>query len=131
MIKVIKYSLYYALIMFIGHYLKVMGLPSIFSLPFFILIPYNYLAILFGIKKPIEKNNDLNYKANLKYFIIFTSLIIVILYFVVNLSTGMSLGLLIFLLITNIIELYLTKIRNENIKDITTTNIKNYFNEKK
>ena len=42
--------------------MKYLGIPSFYELPYLILIPFNYLAINYGIKHPLEKRKDIEYR---------------------------------------------------------------------
>lgn len=128
--KIIKYTLSYALIMFLGHYIKKVGVSSIFDIPFLVLIPYNYLALSFGIKRRIEKNDDINYKENIIGFIFSTTSVIIILCIIVNHDIGIFFWQCAFLILINIIELYLIVPKKQSLESETKKNIDDYFKNK-
>lgn len=125
--KLLPYIIKYALIIIIGEYIRILGIPSIYSLPKIVLIPFGFLAIRYGILYQIEKAKEIDYKKEKITLIIITTII----------NTGMlkliqsnTLSLLI-LNITTVITLWLFKSKKERIKEITDRNIKEYFQEKK
>ena len=60
--KIFYYFFRYVLILLLGNFVKYLGIPSFYELPYLILIPFNYLAINYGIKHPLKKRNDIEYK---------------------------------------------------------------------
>lgn len=129
--KILKYSLIYELIMFIGHYIKIIGIPSIFDFSFLLLIAYNFLAIKIGIINNIDKNKDIIYKDNTLKFIFITSLFNTILCLLVNLDIGITFSHWSVFMIINAIELFIVRPKQQSIDITTKKNIEGYFQNKK
>lgn len=125
--KYIYYFLKYAIIMIIGDLIKIIHIPSIYTLPFLVLIPYNFLAIEYGIKYPLEKRKDISKKELLIPILILSSLLIIIMMKLNNIPNTN----IIIILIANFIELYLIKPKHESQKEIIENNIKDYFEQNK
>ena len=121
------YFFRYALILILGNFVKYLGIPSFYELPYIILIPFNYLAISYGIKHPLEKRKDIEYKKIKKTLIILGIIIntTVILLFNPNLISW------IILTTSTIIILLLSTPKHEKIKDETQKYIDEYFNTHK
>ena len=73
--KILYYFFRYSLIMLIGYLLKYVVIYSIFNLPYIIIIAYNYLAILYGIKKPLEIRRDIRFNKLLCPLMLMTTLL--------------------------------------------------------
>ena len=71
----IYYVLRYVVVILLGYFIKFVGLPSIYDLSFLIYIPFNYIAISYGILNPVNKRKDVSYNKIIKLYIIITSLI--------------------------------------------------------
>lgn len=121
------YFFRYTLILLLGNFVKYLGIPSFYELPYLILIPFNYLAINYGIKHPLEKRKDIEYKKIKKPLITLCIIIntIVILLFNPNLISW------IFLTISSIIILHLSTPKYEKINEETQNYIDEYFNTHK
>ena len=61
----------YPLILLLAHFIYILHIPSIYSLPILVLIPFNYLAINYGIRKPLQEKG-ISYQNNLVKLILFT-----------------------------------------------------------
>ena len=96
-------------------------------MPYWILIPFNYLAINYGIKHPLEKRKDIEYKKIKKPLITLCVVanIIILFLFNPNLISG------IILITSTIIILLLSTPKYEKIKDETQKYIDQYFNDNK
>jgi hypothetical protein len=125
--KILYYFCRYALIIVLGHAIKHIGIPSIFSLPYIVFIPYNYLAVLYGIKKPLEKRKDIKYKKLLIPLLVLTTLLDTIIIYDSNIPFS---GWII-LSIINITELIVMKPNYEKIQEDTKSYIDDYFKNKK
>lgn len=125
--KVIPYILKYALIIILGEYIRILGIPSIYSLPKIVLIPFGFLAIRYGILHQIERKKEIDYKKEKIFLIIITTLINtgILILIQSNIFSWLILN------ITTIITLWLFKSKKERLKEITDKNIKEYFQEKK
>lgn len=113
--------------MILGDIVKIIKLPNIYSLPIIVTILFNYLAIQYGIKYPIEKRKDITKKELFIPILIFSSIILTFLLKTNDHSNSM----IIIALLANYIELYLMKPKHEQIEEIITKNIKDYFESKK
>lgn len=123
----IYYVLRYVDVILLGYFIKFVGLPSIYDLSFLIYIPFNYIAISYGILNPVNKRKDVSYNKIIKSYIVITSLITFL--FVWLISKDIFNGLI--LAIINIIELLCIKpsfIKNDQI---TSQNIADYFKNHK
>lgn len=123
----IYYVLRYVVVILLGYFIKFVGLPSIYNLSFLIYIPFNYIAISYGILNPVNKRKDVSYNKLIKLYIIITSLIAFL--FVWLISKDVFNGLI--LVVINIIELLCIKpsfIKNDQI---TSQNIADYFKNHK
>ena len=123
----IYYVLRYVVVILLGYFIKFIGLPSIYDLSFLIYIPFNYIAISYGILNPANKRKDVSYNKIIKPYIVITSLIAFL--FVWLISKDIFNG---FILATiNIIELLCIKpsfIKNDQA---TSQNIADYFKNHK
>lgn len=113
--------------MIIGEYIRILGIPSIYSLPKIVLIPFGFLAIRYGILHQIERTKEIDYKKIKLILIMITILINTGIIILIN-SNIIS---WIILNTTTTISLWIFKPRNEILKEITDKNIKEYFEEKK
>lgn len=120
---VLYYFSRYLLIILIGEALKLLDIKSIYQRPIPIIIIYNLLAILIGIKRPLEKRKDIKYKELLSSLIPLSTLASL---FIIYIS-GPNLELWLSITIINIIELLLLKPKNQIIEDQTQRNIAEYF----
>lgn len=121
--KILYYFFKYALIMTIGYLIKYIGIPNIFSLPFIVLILYNYLAILYGIKRPLENRRDIKYKDILIPMIILTNIFDTVLIYI----SDVTIGGWIILIISNTLELIIAKPKYEKINEENKKYIDEYF----
>ncbi len=123
----IYYVLRYVVVILLGYFIKFVGLPSIYDLSFLIYIPFNYIAISYGILNPVNKRKDVSYNKIIKLYIIITSLIAFLFVWLISkdIFNGLILGII------NIIELLCIKpsfIKNDQI---TSQNIADYFKNHK
>lgn len=123
----IYYVLRYVVVILLGYFIKFVGLPSIYDLSFLIYIPFNYIAISYGILNPVNKRKDVSYNKIIKLYIIITSLIAFLFVWLISkdIFNGLILGII------NIIELLCIKpsfIKNDQI---TLQNIADYFKNHK
>lgn len=125
--KLLPYIIKYTLIIIIGEYIKILGIPSIYSLPKIVLIPFGFLAIRYGILYQIENKKEIDYKKEKMFLIIITTIINtgILILIQSNIFSWFILN------ITTIITLWLFKSKKEQLKEITDKNIKEYFQEKK
>ena len=123
----IYYVLRYVVVILLGYFIKFIGLPSIYDLSFLLYIPFNYVAISYGILNPVNKRKDVSYNKIIKPYIVMTSLIAFL--FAWLISKDIFNGLI--LAVINIIELLCIKpsfIKNDQI---TSQNIDDYFKNHK
>ena len=125
--KIFYYFFRYTLILLLGNFVKYLGIPSLYELPYLLLIPFNYLAISYGIKHPLEKSKDIEYKKIKKTFIILCILINTIVVFLFN----PDLISWVILTMSTIIILLLNTPKHEKIQDETQKYIDEYFNNHK
>ena len=123
----IYYVLRYVVVILLGYFIKFVGLPSIYDLSFLIYIPFNYIAISYGILNPVNKRKDVSYNKIIKLYIVITSLIAFLFVWLISkdIFNGLILGII------NIIELLCIKpsfIKNDQI---TSQNIADYFKNHK
>lgn len=123
----IYYVLRYAVVILLGYFIKFVGLPSIYDLSFLIYIPFNYIAISYGILNPVNKRKDVSYNKIIKLYIIITSLIAFL--FVWLISKDIFNGLI--LVVINIIELLCIKPSFIKNNQIISQNIDDYFKKHK
>lgn len=123
----IYYVLRYVVVILLGYFIKFVGLPSIYDLSFLIYIPFNYIAISYGILNPVNKRKDVSYNKIIKPYIVMTASIAFL--FAWLISKDIFNG---FILATiNIIELLCIKpsfIKNDQA---TSQNIADYFKNHK
>ena len=124
--KILYYFFRYSLIIFIGYLIKFVVIYSIFNLPYIVIIVYNYLAILYGIKKPLEIRKDIKYNKILCPLIFMTTLLNTI--FMALLSISFSRWFIISII--NIIELIFMKPNYEKNEEKTQKYIEEYFRNK-
>lgn len=118
--------LYYALFLFIGDWIKYLGIPSIYNLPYFVLIPFNFLSISYSIKKSYKKMENKKYKQLIIPLIFLYSVLdtIVILLFEAMLTPW------IIIISTTVITLLVIKPAKETIEQKTKKNIEQYFKKR-
>lgn len=123
----IYYVLRYVVVILLGYFIKFIGLPSIYDLSFLIYIPFNYIAISYGILNPVNKRKDVSYNKIIKPYIVMTSLIAFL--FAWLISKDIFNGLI--LAVINIIELLCIKPSFIKNNQITSKNIDDYFKKHK
>ena len=125
--KFLYYFFRYSIFLLLGNFIKYLGIPSLYELPYLILIPFNYLAINYGIKHPLEKRKDIEYKKIKLPLIIMCVILntIIILIFKPNFVSWLI------LVVSTIIILFLNTPKHEKIKDETQKYIGEYFNNNK
>ncbi|MBD9075075.1 hypothetical protein EGP91_03625 [bacterium] len=123
----IYYVLRYVVVILLGYFIKFVGLPSIYDLSFLIYIPFNYIAISYGILNPVNKRKDVSYNKLIKPYIVITSLIAFL--FVWLISKDVFNGLI--LVVINIIELLCIKPSFIKNNQIISQNINDYFKKHK
>ena len=123
----IYYVLRYVVVILLGYFIKFVSLPSIYDLSFLIYIPFNYIAISYGILNPVNKRKDVSYNKIIKLYIIITSLIAFL--FVWLISKDIFNGLI--LVVINIIELLCIKPSFIKNNQIISQNIDDYFKKHK
>lgn len=123
----IYYVLRYVVVILLGYFIKFVGLPSIYDLSFLIYIPFNYIAISYGILNPVNKRKDVSYNKIIKLYIIITSLIAFL--FVWLISKDIFNGLI--LVVINIIELLCIKPSFIKNNQIISQNIDDYLKKHK
>ena len=123
----IYYVLRYVVVILLGYFIKFIGLPSIYDLSFLLYIPFNYVAISYGILNPVNKRKDVSYNKIIKLYIVITSLIAFL--FAWLISKDIFNGLI--LAVINIIELLCIKPSFIKNNQITSKNIDDYFKKHK
>lgn len=120
----------YPLILLLAHFIYILYIPSIYSLPIIVLIPFNYLAINYGIRKPLQEKG-ISYRNNLAKLILFTIICISLILLLVkdSLISDPQIAWLVFTA-TDIIELFLMIPKKEKQKESMQENIDNYFKKK-
>ena len=120
----------YPLILLLAHFIYILYIPSIYSLPIIVLIPFNYLAINYGIRKPLQEKG-ISYRNNLAKLILFTIICISLILLLVkdSLISDPQIAWLVFTA-TDIIELFLFIPKKEKQKESMQENIDNYFKNK-
>ena len=120
----------YPLILLLAHFIYILYIPSIYNLPTFVLIPFNYLAINYGIRKPLQEKG-ISYRNNLVKLILFTTICIslILLFIKDSLISNPQITWLVFI-VTDIIELFLMVPKKEKQKESLKENIDNYFKKK-
>lgn len=117
----------YFLLMIIAELIYIIKIPSIFSMNAIAILLFNFLAIKFTIKHPLEKNKNLTKKDIYKPLLIVSSIIITIL----MKKNYHAISTIIIVLIGNFIEIYLMKPKDEKLKELMDKNIKEYYENKK
>lgn len=117
----------YLLIMIIGDAVKVLGIPSIYHLPLLVFIFYNFLAISFGIKNPLEKRRDIKHKDLLLPFLFISSAF----YFYIIYTLDLAWYLFFIFMLVNILEFILLKPKHEMLEKKMQKNIQYYFKNHK
>lgn len=123
----IYYVLRYVVVILLGYFVKFVGLPSIYDLSFLIYIPFNYIAISYGILNPVNKRKDVSYNKLIKPYIVITSLIAFLIVWLI--SKDVFNGLI--LVVINIIELLCIKPSFIKNNQIISQNIDDYFKKHK
>lgn len=120
-----SYIAKYILIIILGDLVKILGIYSIYSLPWIVLIPFNYLAIKYGIIYPARKKNEKDYKTiSIPLTVATTALDILFLSIL-----GVERSSIIVLSISNILGMiYLLRNEDKNLpENIAKHNIDEYF----
>lgn len=123
----IYYVLKYVVVILLGYFINFVGLPSIYDLSFLIYIPFNYIAISYGILNPVNKRKDVSYNKIIKLYIVITSLIAFLFVWLINkdIFHGFMLAII------NIIELLCIKPSFIKNNQIISQNIDDYFKKHK
>ncbi len=120
----------YPLILLLAHFIYILHIPSIYSLPVIVLIPFNYLAINYGIRKPLQEKG-ISYQNNLAKLILFTIICIsLILLFVKDSLRSYFLTTWLVFIVTDIVELFLMVPKKEKQRETIQENIDEYFENK-
>lgn len=120
----------YPLILLLAHFIYILHIPSIYSLPVIVLIPFNYLAINYGIRKPLQEKG-ISYQNNLAKLILFTIICIsLILLFVKDSLRSYFLTTWLVFIVTDIVELFLMVPKKEKQRETIQENIDEYFEDK-
>lgn len=112
--------------MVIGHAIQVFNIPSMYRLHWIVLIPYNFLAVRYGIQYPMIRKQDISWKKAFWPLLISTTIFDMILLRFVNASPESFLVLLI----AHIVEFILMKPKYEKNQDMIQRNIENYYRKK-
>lgn len=86
--QVIKYSVYYILMIMASYYITLIGLPSLYHMSLLIVPFYNYLAIRFAIIRPSNKFPAMK-KDSWKHIIVITTLFNLVFFWVVSIDYGL------------------------------------------
>lgn len=121
--KLFYYIFRYSIILLLGHFVRYLGIPSFYELPYLVLIPFNFLAISYGIKHPLEKRKDIQYKKYKKIFIFICVLINTI--FILLLKPVLIAWII--LISSTIVILLLSTPKYEKINDETQKYIDEYY----
>lgn len=124
--KGLQYFFNYLIIMLIGFLIKYIGLTDVFNMPYYVLILYDFLAIEFGIKKPLEKNRNVKYRDIRTLLIILSTILNTILVYL----SYWNFVSWVLLSVSNILILIFIKPNYEKIEEETGKNIKEYFEKK-
>lgn len=125
--KYLYYFFSYFLIIILGDLIKVLHIPSIYTLSFIAIIAYDFLAIQYGIKYPLNKRLDINSKSLFIPMSIMSSLLLLFLMKLNHLGSSE----IIIVLLTNFFMFYFMKPKRQKDKEISDKNIKEYFESKK
>lgn len=122
------YLLRYIIFLLVAHYIHILGIPSIFQIDFssFLVIPFGFLSVRFGIQRPVELRKDINYKNSRPFFsgglFLFNTIIIRI--------AGANLIPWLLFNFSSITTLIFFQPSYEKLKVITEKNIQEYFENK-
>lgn len=121
--KILKYVGKYMFFMWLPHTMSKIGPVSIYSYSILIIPVINYLALLWGVFRPISKINELTKKDIFTPFLIISSITNIIFFSLAGYNTS----IIFVVVITNILEFIIIKPENEKIEKQTKKNIENYF----
>ena len=123
----IYYVLRYIVVILLGYFIKFIGFPSLYELSYLFYIPFNYIAISYGLLNPVNKRKDTSYYKLIKPYIIITSLIAFLFTWLIcnNFSGGFILAII------NVIELLCFKPAFIKNNYQTSQNIAAYFKNHK
>ncbi len=124
--KSIYYSLRYILLVLIFFYIKIMGIPSPYTFGFIIIPLVSYIILLWGIMRPLAKEEIR--KRDIYYPV---SIIITIFNVVFFMMEQFSYTEILIIVLSTLIEFSIMQTRKDKLKDITNKEIKNYFEKKK
>ncbi|MFA5603627.1 MAG: hypothetical protein WDA12_02080 [Bacilli bacterium] len=125
--KSLKYVGKYMIFMWLPHTMSKIGPVSIYSFSILIIPVINYLALLWGVFRPISKSNELTKQDIFIPFLIISSITNTLLFH----FTGYNNSIIFVIVITNIIEFLIMKPENKKINYQTKKNIENYFKRHK
>ena len=125
--KIFYYFFRYTLILLLGNFIKYLGIPSFYELPYLILIPFNSLAINYAIIHPLKKRKDIEYKKIKKTLIVLCVVVNTFVIFIFN----PNLISWIILTISSVVILFLSTPKYEKIQEETQKYINEYYNTHK
>jgi hypothetical protein len=121
--KVLYYSVRYELIIILAHYIKSIGINSLYTFSLLVIPVINYLALLWGVIRPLNDDNTIEKKDIFWPFLIITTLVNIIFFYTQQFNTMT----VFFVVVTNIVEFLLMKPKKDNIGETTRQNIEDYF----
>ncbi|MDD2518376.1 MAG: hypothetical protein PHI05_02555 [Bacilli bacterium] len=121
--KSLKYVGKYMIFMWLPHTMSKIGTVSIYSYSILIIPVINYLALLWGVFRPISKTNELTKQDVFIPFLIISSITNILFFY----FSGYNNSIIFMVVITNIIEFIIMKPEKEKIDNQTKKNIDNYF----
>ena len=121
------YIIRYITILLIYHYIRYIGIPSIFSIHPLIIPIANYLALKFGIFHKLEDDKYTSKKDLFYPFLIFSTIFNIFFFFYYE----YELLPIVTIVISNIVEFILIKSKKEEIDKMTKQAIEDYYKNKK
>lgn len=119
----LNYSCRYILMVLIAHYIKKIGIESLYTINLLIIPFLNYIILQWGVIKVLNGNDKVTKKDIFKPFLLITTLFNII-FFYIEQFNSMTVFTIVFV---NIVEFMIIKPKKESIIFETDKSIKEYF----
>lgn len=119
----LNYSCRYIIMVLIAHYIKKIGIESLYTINLLIIPFLNYLILQWGVIKVLNENDKITKKDIFLPFLLITTSFNIIFFYIEQFNT-MTVFTIVFV---NIVEFMIIKPKNESIKFEANKNIKEYF----
>ena len=119
----LNYSCRYIIMVLIAHYIKKIGIESLYTINLLIIPFLNYLILQWGVIKVLNENDKITKKDIFLPFLLITTSFNIIFFYIEQFNT-MTVFTIVFV---NIVEFMIIKPKKESIIFETDKSIKEYF----